>query len=146
MESTERYETWAVVELLGHKKLAGFVSEQTIAGAALIRVDVPETVHEHNVIPTEVRPAYTKLIGVGSIYCITPTTEEVARRCAREIERYNDPLPVRLPALLSAGITGQVDEDISDEPDYETDEWEEDDEDEEADEEDEGARAPKGGT
>lgn len=33
---------WGVVEIMGHQRYAGYVSEQTLGGAALIRVDVPE--------------------------------------------------------------------------------------------------------
>ncbi len=37
-----KFETWAILEIMGHVKLAGFVTEQTIAGSAFIRIDVPE--------------------------------------------------------------------------------------------------------
>lgn len=92
------FESWAIVEMLGHKKLAGFVTEQSIAGAALIRVDVPATPEDTRFNTTYPATAeYSKLIGVGSIYAITPCTEDAARRAARELERYNDPLPVSIP-------------------------------------------------
>lgn len=35
------FESWAVLELMGHRRLAGFVREVTIAGAGLLRIDVP---------------------------------------------------------------------------------------------------------
>jgi hypothetical protein len=35
------FEGWAILELMGHRKLAGFVREQQFAGAGMIRVDVP---------------------------------------------------------------------------------------------------------
>lgn len=112
------FESWAIVEMLGHKKLAGFVSEQTIAGAALIRVDVPATPEDRR---WQATAAYTKLIGVASIYCMTPCTEEVARLAAREIERYNDPLPVALPEerrLAAAAVDAeQFDDDDEDNDD-----------------------------
>jgi hypothetical protein len=131
METTQKFEGWAVVEMLGHKQLAGMVTEQVLAGAALIRVDVPETTHSHDVSgfggrTVTVKPAYTKFIGVGSIYCITPCTEETCRRAATVLERWNDPIPVQLPQLLTAGasVAGSsddstdadvVDDDIDDE-------------------------------
>ena len=31
-EQPEKFESWAIVEIMGHKKLAGYVGEQTIAG------------------------------------------------------------------------------------------------------------------
>ena len=39
-ETTERFDTWALVEIMGHKQLAGRVSETTLAGAGMLRVDV----------------------------------------------------------------------------------------------------------
>jgi len=35
------FEGWAVLELMGHRKLGGFVQEATIAGGAFLRIDVP---------------------------------------------------------------------------------------------------------
>ncbi len=64
---TETFRGWCVVELMGHVTLAGYVSEQEIGGSALLRIDVPET---------EAGPAFTKMVGTGSIYGITPVDEE----------------------------------------------------------------------
>ena len=113
MEQSEKFEGWAVVEMLGHRKLAGKVSEQVIAGSALVRVDVPETQQTKAVAGyggsvVESTPAYVKLIGVGSIYCITPCSEEIARRAAAVLERFNDPLPVTLPKLLVGGAAPDI--------------------------------------
>lgn len=119
MAQDEKFEGWGVVEMLGHRRLAGHIGEQTIAGSSLVRVDVPETPG---------KPGYTKLIGLASIYCITPTSEEVARRAATELERWNDPLPVQLPAQIAAGEAPRAtpddsgdDESWLDEPDYDDD-------------------------
>lgn len=120
MSQDEKFEGWGVVEMLGHRRLAGHVGEQTIAGSSLVRVDVPETPG---------KPGYTKLIGLGSIYCITPTSEEVARRAAAALERWNDPLPVQLPQQIAAGEAPRATPDDSgdderwlDEPDHDDDE------------------------
>ncbi|TXH46021.1 MAG: acetyltransferase [Desulfurellales bacterium] len=64
---------WAIVEVMGHKKFAGRVTEQVIGGASFVRVDVPASGDEL---------AYSKLFGAGSIYCITPVDEQVARAVA----------------------------------------------------------------
>jgi len=93
MEHTERFESWGIVEVMGHKRFAGHISEQAIGSASLVRVDVPETTQPGGIVT---KP-YSKMIGVGSVYCITPTTEEIARRAAQQIERWNEPLPVDLP-------------------------------------------------
>jgi hypothetical protein len=89
-----------------------------------VRVDVPET----DQADRGTTKPYTKLIGVGSIYCITPTTEEVARRCAQQLERYNNPIPVELPVerRLTAGVTSDAEMAEGDgdgDDDYESD-WE----------------------
>lgn len=92
MEKTEGFDSWAIVEVMGFKKLAGHVTEQQIAGASLIRVDVPECVTGVVTVP-----AYSKLIGVGSIYMITPTDEATARKAATVLAHQNDPLPIYIP-------------------------------------------------
>jgi hypothetical protein len=119
-EERKDWSGWAIVELLGHKRLAGFLSNQEIGGGVLLRVDVPATVPTEPEITYAQRwqyPApqptaeYSRFIGLGSIYGITPCTEDVARRAAREIEKHNDPLPVQLPALpaKSTVVGDQVD-------------------------------------
>lgn len=47
-------EFYAIVELFGHQRIAGKISEQTIAGQNFIRVDVPDT---------ERNPGFSKLYG-----------------------------------------------------------------------------------
>jgi hypothetical protein len=119
-EKKAGFEGWAVVELFGHKRMAGYVSSQEIAGSSLVRIDVPVTMPTD---PRDSRPvtaAYTKLVGVAAIYGITPCTEVVARLAAREIERWNDPIPVQLPALPAAS-SPTPDADIDDDPDLEWD-------------------------
>ncbi|OZI09971.1 hypothetical protein BWI93_01115 [Siphonobacter sp. BAB-5385] len=66
--STPNY--WAVVELMGHAKIAGEVSE---ASGGMIRVDVPET-------PTD--PSFTRIFNPSAIYCINPVSEDFARNAA----------------------------------------------------------------
>lgn len=91
MTDQKSFETWAIVELLGHRQFAGFVSEQAIGGTSFVRVDVPE-VHADRQDGTraglsqEVLPAFTKLLGAGSIYAISPCTEETARAFASRLQ------------------------------------------------------------
>lgn len=87
MSADEGFREWAILELMGHRKLAGLVTEQELGGAKLIRIDVPG---EDGVIATQ-------FYGGGAIYCLTPVTEELARRVAKG----NQPAPVtrwELPA------------------------------------------------
>lgn len=66
------FEAWALVELMGHRKLAGWVTEETRFGAAMLRIDVPG--HEG--------VASTQLYGPSALYCVTPISENTARRYA----------------------------------------------------------------
>lgn len=125
-EQNQQLNSWAIVEVMGHKRFAGFVTEQTVGAFALIRVDVPETTQPPSGWGSSARdarttPAYSKLIGPGSIYCITPRTEEVARRAATELERYNDPIPVAIPESHRIAAPASVDGFDSEIEDAETD-------------------------
>jgi hypothetical protein len=77
------FENWCIVELFGHQKIAGKVTEQVIAGQGFVRVDVPQT---------SKRPAFTRLFGSGAIYSITPVEEEIAVLAAQQI--YVEPVTV----------------------------------------------------
>lgn len=82
----EPFDQWAIVEVLGHNQYSGRVTEQTVGGAAMIRVDVPAMTYdvgwdgEKNFY----QPAFTKLLSAASIYAITPCSEEVAREAAQK--------------------------------------------------------------
>ncbi|XXX79239.1 hypothetical protein WMF30_10735 [Sorangium sp. So ce134] len=41
MSDSTAYQGWAIVELMGHRRLAGRVSEVTQYGATQLRLDVP---------------------------------------------------------------------------------------------------------
>ncbi len=73
---TELFKSWAMVELFGHSRIAGEVSEQNIAGGAMLRIDVPES---------ETTPAFTRIVHVNAIYAINPMTEEMARSIAGQL-------------------------------------------------------------
>lgn len=77
---------WCVIEQLGHRVLAGFVSEVEIAGAGFIRVDLWSE---------EGAPKTTQFISPSSVYAITPTTEEAVRERMkpRPLHRYALPAP-----------------------------------------------------
>lgn len=89
-------DSWALVELLGRQRIVGHVTEATIAGGSFIRVDVPEQ---------DGQPAFTRFYGPGSIYCISPVSEAIAKEllksCRNEpvaryeirqlAEKYNQP-------------------------------------------------------
>ncbi len=70
----QSFDSWALVEVMGHSRYAGRVTEQQIGGASFIRIDVPELSPEC--------PAFTKLLGAASIFAITPCSEPTARAAA----------------------------------------------------------------
>lgn len=63
---------WAIVELLGHVRIAGRVSQVERYGAKMGRIDIPQADGSF----------VTQFFGGGSIYRETPTTEDIARRAA----------------------------------------------------------------
>lgn len=75
---TEKFEAFALVELFGHNRLSGKVTEQTIGGASFIRVDVPET---------NSQPAFSRLLNPSAIYAINPITEETMIEMARNLDK-----------------------------------------------------------
>lgn len=66
------FEGWCILELMGHRRLAGMVQEVEIAGAGFFRIDVPG--------PKE--DSMTQFYPPSAVYCLTPTTEEIARAVA----------------------------------------------------------------
>lgn len=83
-----KFDEWAIVEVMGHSQFAGKTTEQQIAGAGFVRIDVPEA---------DGKPAFTKLLGTSSIFAITPCTEQTAREAnrrfrARQYEHFEMPM------------------------------------------------------
>ncbi|MFT4171789.1 MAG: hypothetical protein QM639_04465 [Rhodocyclaceae bacterium] len=75
MSTENTFDCWAIVELFGHQRIAGRVTEASVGGCAFVRVDVPAAGDV---------PAYTRLFGNGAIYAINPVTEELARAAAAQ--------------------------------------------------------------
>ncbi|MCA9876832.1 MAG: hypothetical protein KC442_03590 [Thermomicrobiales bacterium] len=69
-------EGWGILELMGHRRLGGYLSEVTVAGVAMVRIDVPHPQHVGEMVATQ-------LYSGQAIYGITPTTEEIARAIAQ---------------------------------------------------------------
>lgn len=88
------YAGWAIVELFGHVRLAGIVSEAEQYGAKMLRVEVPEV---------DGAPGFTTFKGGSALYAVTPTTEEIARHIVRQqrpapVSPYELPQRKALPA------------------------------------------------
>jgi hypothetical protein len=114
---TEKFDQWAIVEIFGHAKFAGRVTEQAIGGASFVRVDIPAI---------DGYPAFTKLFGASAIYSITPVSEEIACKAAKYC--YSEPISVYIPEDRQLMHQGQPFR-KSDDRDNEDDEDDEDDED-----------------
>lgn len=86
------FKDWAILELMGHRRLAGMVSDVQIGGASFLRIDIPGE-----------ETAITQFYSPQAVYCITPCTEAVARAIAKECEA-----PVSkwdLPQLYEGKVT-----------------------------------------
>ncbi len=101
--SEKAFEEWAILELFGHRKLAGLIKEETIGSATFIRIDV---------IGIDGKFTAIQFYNPAAVYCITPTSEESARRAAS----INDPQPVKRWELLPEPQASV------EEPEYEEDE------------------------
>lgn len=108
-ESKEPFAGWCVLELLGHRRLAGYVQEQEIAGAGFLRIDIPGDK------PGQVYA--TQFYAPGSVYGITPVTEATARAVARS----NRPQPVHRWEMPSPALPRPERLDL-DKDEYEDDE------------------------
>lgn len=80
-EKATGYEGWAILELMGHRRMSGRLSEQVVGGASFVRIDVPGDGEEWTA---------TQFYAPSAIYCITPTTEAIARKIAAS----GRPMPV----------------------------------------------------
>ena len=69
---------WAIVELMGHVRMAGRVTEVQQFGVTMGRIDIPDTSAE--AAPAAV--ARSVLFSGASIYRVTYCTEEAARKVA----------------------------------------------------------------
>lgn len=77
MQEKQGFKQWCIVELFGHQKIAGFCTEENIAGTNMLRVDVPET---------KSQPAFSRFFGSAAIYAINPVDEITATMAAASIQ------------------------------------------------------------
>ena len=78
----DQLKSWALVELCGHQRIVGFLSQQTFGTGVLFRVDVPDLVKDGKVV----RVGFTRYFGLSAIYSITPVSEEVVRQLLPNID------------------------------------------------------------
>ena len=91
-------QTWAVIELMGHRQAVGAISETVIAGRQMLTVSRVDTEPEGQV----------QHYGPESVYCLTPVTEDQARLIASQ--RYKT--HVVPPALMAGVAVGDDDDEV----------------------------------
>lgn len=74
--------SWGLVELFGHNRIVGYVSEQTFGTGVLFRVDVPDLMKDRKIV----RKGFTRYFGLAAIYSITPLDEETVRAMLPNID------------------------------------------------------------
>lgn len=104
--TNDAFGSWAILELKGYTKLAGYITEEEHFGTILGRID----------IPLEDGKSLTRYFTGQSVYLLTPVAEQIARGYALN----NKPQPVqvyewRLPEL-SGPDWDDFDEEEQDEP------------------------------
>jgi hypothetical protein len=113
----QKFEQWCLVELFGHSRIAGLVTESTIGGATFIRVDVPETTTQ---------PKFTRLLNPSAIYAINPIDKDTAVHLANNlykkpidswdikqvVEKQKLQLGQAVPDLSSRGLDENDDDDM----------------------------------
>lgn len=102
----EGFDDWAILELMGHRRLGGKVRAATIAGAPFIRIDVPSA---------DGKKTATQFYSPASVYCLTPTTEDVARALAQReqpspVHRFELPGPTRAEDMFEGRDRDDVDD------------------------------------
>jgi hypothetical protein len=84
-DDSDSFASWALLELLGHRRIAGHLTERQVAGHQYLQITVPGD------------PPLTQLYSPSAVYAITPVSEETARRIAGRM-RPESIHPWELPA------------------------------------------------
>lgn len=92
VEEDGAFNAWVILELLGHRRITGLMTEVEIAGSKFLRIDIYGE-QSGNI------PETTQFYAPSSVYAITPTTEEAARRLGNTTNQIApvQPWELRLP-------------------------------------------------
>lgn len=109
MSEPKQPETWAIVELMGHVRLGGRLTEEERFGAKMGRLDVP---HGDGFV--------TQFFGGGSVYRITIVDEAAARavavRTPEPVSPWEMPKQIAAPEPQLVVRDEEIDEDDPDMP------------------------------
>jgi hypothetical protein len=97
---------YAIVELFGHMKIAGKISERTIAGEGFLQMDIEQADGS----------SFTRLIHPKSIYALNPVPREVALELASRWQ-YAPVKPYDVPKLQEAFRKEQAEDRRAEDPD-----------------------------
>ena len=86
-------EGYAILELMGHRKIMGKISECSIYGKSFCRIDVPNR-------------GPTQFFNPNAIFCITPTSKDAIDRMANRKLNLNN----RDTASIEGNLTNQEEE------------------------------------
>ncbi len=76
---------WGIVELFGHARIAGALSDHMIGGESFVRVDVPDVTVPVGDGAMRTIPAHTKVFGAKAIYSFAFVDEGMALTAAHSI-------------------------------------------------------------
>ncbi len=93
MSEANGFEGWAIVEIMGHRRLAGYCTQANVAGAGMLRIDL--------YAGDKSAPEFSQFYGGSSIFCLSPTTEAVCRQLmaqsyASPVQAYELPAPTEI--------------------------------------------------
>ena len=98
---SENLESWALVEIFGHDKIAGLVTSRKFGMSIMFQVDVPKTDGPGF--------QYSRLLNPNAIFSIQPTNEEWCRKWVKAAAEYGakSPLPyIPEPRKITAPYSG----------------------------------------
>lgn len=73
----EKFDIYALVELFGHSRIAGRVTERNFGGSTFLQVDVPET---------KKNPSFSRFLNPSAVYAINPVDEVTMKNLAESIQ------------------------------------------------------------
>lgn len=108
MTEPTKFEGYAVVEIMGHVRVAGMVRQENVFGQALIRVDVPAI---------DTHPAFTRYYHPQALYSLCPCDETTALAVAKH-ERHPPIERWQMPILAQQPTGGRISDRAGDDDEY----------------------------
>ena len=106
-EQKESFDQFAILQLFGHQRIAGRVTEANIGGSSFVRVDA---------LTAEGEVAFTRYYGSGAIYSISPVSKEVCIAAAAKIDSPPvQPWEMKQAKLIPSSVSGDRDYDEEEE-------------------------------